>query len=182
MTKSKVKLKEYIHPKMDILFVGLNAPVNSNENEHWFTHNLSFWNLLYRSKIITKPIINKLDGDVKVFGDTKININNIIIGVTDLNNEDVETNSKKVGVNSTYVDRIIKILDVKKVSKICLIHSDVGKALRKCTKINFNSNRYGLIGNYKETQIFEVPFHSSSIHNKEQFYSLLVADIIKSNN
>lgn len=173
--ENKVNLSEYIHPKMDILFVALNAPVNSNRNAHWFTNNLSFWNLLYRSSIITQPIYNKLDGDVKVFGDNKINHKNWTIGVTDLNRRTVETDSKNVEVEPSDVRRVMEILKKNQVSRLCLMHSNVGTAFREyASEIKFNKNRYGKIGKWNNTEIFEVPFHNASIPDKESFYNLLI--------
>lgn len=174
--ENKVNLSEYIHPKMDILFVALNAPENSNRNAHWFTNNLSFWNLLYRSGIITHPIHNKLEGDVKVFGSNKINYKNWSIGVTDLNRRIVETDSKNVDVRPSDVSRIIQILKTNQVSKLCLMHSNVGTAFRDyASEIKFNRNRYGKIGQCGDTEIFEVPFHNASIPDKESFYNLLIS-------
>lgn len=161
---------------MDLLFVALNAPENSNANAHWFSNNLSFWNLLYRSGIIMKPIKNKLKGDITVFGDNSINYKNWNIGVTDLNRKDVETNSSNVKVTASDVERILSILDNNKVSRVCLMHKKVGEAFRTYSP-NFISsqNKYGEIGEYKNTSIFEVPFHSgNSIPNKEKYYSLLI--------
>lgn len=36
-----VNLTEHIHPKMDILFVALNASVKSNCNGQWFSGSLN---------------------------------------------------------------------------------------------------------------------------------------------
>lgn len=173
--ENKVNLSEYIHPKMDILFVALNAPENSNRNAHWFTNNLSFWNLLLRSGIITQPILNKLEGDVKVFGSNKINYKNQIIGVTDLNRRTVETDSKNVEVRPSDVRRIMEILKKHQVSRLCLMHSNVGAAFREfASEIKFNKNRYGKIGHWNNTEVFEVPFHNASITDKEKYYSMLI--------
>ncbi len=172
---NKVNLSEYIHPKMDILFVALNAPENSNRNAHWFTNNLSFWNLLFRSGIIKKEITNKLDGDVTVFGTNKINHKNWIIGVTDLNRRTVETASKNVEVKPSDVWRILEILKKNDVSRLCLMHSNVGAAFREyASEVRFNKNRYGKIGLWNTTEIFEVPFHNASIPDKEKYYSMLI--------
>lgn len=172
----KVNLVEYIHPKMDILFVALNAPVQSNNNAHWFSNNLSFWNLLYRSGIITTQINNKLIGDIFVFGQNKMNYNQWSIGVTDLNRRDVETNSNKVTVLPSDVKRILQIIKGNDVKRVCLMHSHVGKAFREFADgAMFNTNRYGKIGNYNNTEIFEVPFHTSSIRNKEHYYKQLIS-------
>jgi hypothetical protein len=173
---ANVKLKEYIHPNMDLLFVALNAPENSNNNAHWFTNNLSFWNLLYRTGIITQSITNKLKGDVKVFGDNTINFNNWSIGVTDLNRRDVETDSANVEVKPSDVNRILDIINTNKVAKVCLMHSKVGNAFKDYGShiIKFNTNRYGKIGHLSRTEIFEVPFHNATVKNKDHYYSLLV--------
>ncbi|PZD79656.1 hypothetical protein DNG35_01225 [Mesonia sp. K7] len=160
---------------MDIFFVALNAPENSNRNAHWFSNNLSFWNVLYRSGIITQPIKNKLEGDIKVFGSNSINHLNWTIGVTDLNRRDVQTDSTYVSVNTNDIQRILNILEVSSVKRLCLVHSKVGEAFRRYAKdAIFNKNRYGKIGVYKKTEIFEVPFHNSSVKQKERYYNLLI--------
>lgn len=169
-----VNLIEYIHPKMDILFVALNAPFNSNKNGHWFSNNLSFWNLLYRACVIIKPIRNKLQGDEKVFGDTSINYKNWKIGVTDLIRNIVETDSSMVEPQPQDVKRILNILKNNKVDKLCLMHSKVGKAFREYSGIYFNHHRYGKVGKYGTTDIYEVPFHNAPVTNKESYYSQLV--------
>lgn len=172
---SKVNLNEYIHPKMDLLFVALNAPVNSNNNAHWFSNNLSFWNLLYNTGIITAPIFNKLEGDIKIFGSNESNYKNWSIGVTDLNRRDVETNSNNVKILPTDVRRILRIIDSNQVDRVCLMHSHVGKAFRDYgNAIRFKTNRYGQIGTLNKTKIYEVPFHSAMIKNKTSYYKLLI--------
>ena len=174
-----VNLKEFIHPKMDLLFVALNAPEVSNANAHWFSYNLSFWNLLYRSGIITRSIADPLTGDVSVFRDTKINFKNWIIGVTDLNREVVSTQSNAVVTNATQVNRILSILAKNSVKRICLMHSMVAEEFEIAGIISRNNkhgaNQFGIVGNYNSTIIFEVPFHSgNSIPNKEFYYLKLI--------
>lgn len=173
---NKVNLKEFLHLKMDLLFVALNAPENSNRNAHWFSNNLSFWNLLHRTGIITHPISDKLEGDVKIFGDNTINYNNWNIGVTDLNRRDVETDSANVDVRPSDVTRILDIINTNKVAKVCLMHNKVGNAFKDYASdiIKFNTNRYGKIGQLNQTEIFEVPFHNATVKNKDLYYSLLI--------
>ena len=169
---NKVKLKEILHPKMDILFVALNPPVNSNNNGHYFSNNLSFWNLLFNSKLITQPVISKLTGDEEVFRNNSINYNHAIYGITDLVHDVVETNSNKVKVEKLRIDRILKIIDTNKVKTLCLMHSSVGNAFQDVGLI-IRSPNYGFVGKYKSTLIFEVPFHNASIGEKEQYYEIL---------
>lgn len=170
-----VKLKEYIYKEMDILFLALNAPETSNVNTHWFSRNLSFWNLLSNSGLITQHINDPLKGDEIVFGSSHINYNHWIFGVTDLNNELVETNSQNVAIETKHLDRILNILESNNVKKLCLMHSKVGKVIRSCAKLyDVQNNRYGYIGKIGETLVYEVPFHNAAISNREQYYQLLL--------
>ena len=179
MSKS-VNLKEYIHDKMDILFVALNAPEISNANQHWFSRNLSFWNQLCEAGIITQPIWNPLEGDERVFGSNQINFNNWNIGVTDLNREVVETDSSEVKTNKEQVDRILMILKTRKVKKLCLMHGKVAEEFEKHGLITRNysggANIYGKVGRFEATDIYEVPFHNASIPNKHFYYRLLFSE------
>ena len=176
--EQKVNLKEYLHPEMDILFLSINAPEVSNQNAHWFSRNLSFWNLLYDASLITQRITCPLEGDEKVFGSADINFQNLIYGVTDLNRRDVETDSSKIETRTEDIMRIISILDSKKARKLCLMHSKVAEAFEKFEIINMNyrSPRYGITGKYNETIIYEVPFHNASIPNKHKYYNMLLED------
>jgi len=173
-----VNLSECIYKEMDVFFVALNAPVKSNSSKHWFSGTLSFWILLYRSGLITEQITNPLMGDVKVFKEHSINYNNWAYGITDLNRETVEINSSNVKTGKAQVARIISILDKYKVKKLCLLHSKVAEEFERQGYITRNyisgANNYGKVGDYKGTEIFEVPFHNASIPNKELYYNQLI--------
>lgn len=169
-----VNLKEYIHPEMDVLFLALNAPEVSNANAHWFSRNLSFWNLLYRSGLINQKITDTKKGDETVFGSNEINFEGKVFGVTDLNNEIVQTDSRGVNVEQRHVNRILEILMKNKVEKLCLMHSTVGIAFRESQYLQKTTgNRYGLIGSIGQTEVYEVPFHNASVADKERHYSIL---------
>lgn len=177
---SKVNLVEYIHPKMDLLFVALNAPEVSNNNAHWFSYNLSFWNLLCRAGVIKQTISDPKEGDVKVFGGSVMNYKNWKIGVTDLNREVVATKSNQVTTDSMQVKRILSIIESNAVKRICLMHSMVAEEFEKNRIIVRNNksgaNEFGIVGKYKSTIIYEVPFHSgNSIPNKEIYYSKIIS-------
>ncbi len=178
MEMNNVNLIECIYKEMDIFFVALNAPVKSNSNKHWYSGTLSFWNLLFRSGIIKEQISNPLMGDVKVFKEHSINYENWVYGITDLNRETVETNSSNVKTDKAQVARIMSILDRCKVKKLCLLHSKVAEEFEAQGYItrNYNAgaNIYGKVGDYKGTEIFEVPFHNASISGKEKYYNLLI--------
>ena len=172
-----VNLKEYIHPKMDILFLALNAPEVSNANAHWFSRNLSFWNLLYQSGLINQPISDPKEGDETVFGSNQMNLEGKVFGVTDLNNEIVQTDSRGVNVEERHLKRILDILRNNKVEKLCLMHSTVGSVFRTSGHLEKTTgNRYGLIGYINQTEVYEVPFRNAPVASKEQFYKLLVSD------
>ncbi len=178
-----VNLKEYIHPKMDLLFLALNAPEVSNKNAHWFSRNLSFWNLLFKSSIISQPIVDPLKGDETIFGNNIYNFNHWIIGVTDLNRDIVETRSSLVSIDKWEVERILNLLDNTKTSRLCLMHYRVAEEFEKhnIIKRNFHlrTNQYGKVGQYKSTEIFEVPFHNASIsiNDKIKYYHHLKGNI-----
>ena len=167
-----VNLNEYLYKKMDILFLALNAPFNSNKNKHWFSNNLSFWNVLYKAGLIAERINDKFSADEIVFGGQSINYKNLIYGVTDLNRKDVQTDSNNVKVHSNDVKRILDILDENKVGILCIVHSKVFNMFRKVNLINLNT-KYGHVGNYQKTKIFNVPFHNASIPNKHNYYGIL---------
>ncbi len=170
-----VNLKEYIHPEMDILFLALNAPEVSNANEHWFSRNLSFWNLLYRTGLIILQVTLPTEGDTVVFGSNKINTEGMVYGVTDLNNEVVKTDSREVSIERRHVQRVLEILQTNSVAKLCLMHSKVGKAFRDSGFLkNSTGNRYGLIGYLGTTAAYEVPFHNAPVANKELYYGKLI--------
>ncbi len=183
--KKQVNLSEYIHDEMDLFFVALNAPEESNNNGHWFSRNLSFWNVLFDAGIITEQITDALKGDLKVFGSNAINYNKWIIGVTDLNRDVVQTNSNAVLTSIEQVQRIFEILDAKKVKRLVLMHSKVASEFEEANLIKRNfengANVYGKVGQYKDTEVFQVPFHNASIPNKEAFYRLLIEEAVADN-
>jgi len=165
-------LNEILHPKMDILFLGLNPPRNSNTNGKYFSNNLSFWNLLHRSGLIAESILNKLDGQDLVFRNQQINYKNASYGVTDLVHDIVETNSTKVKIAGSQIKRITDILDNYDCRILCLMHSRVAKKFKQSGLID-NEKSYGEVGRYKSTMVFNVPFHCASIANKEYYYQIL---------
>jgi G:T/U-mismatch repair DNA glycosylase len=166
-----VNLKEILHARMDILFVALNPPDTSNRNGHYFSYNLSFWNLLRESGLITKKVKSKLTGDDEVFRDNKINFNQSIFGITDLVHDLVETKSSKVKTDVQRVHRILQVVNTRQVKLLCLMHSRVATAFQEAGLVKRGS--YGLVGKHRSTSIYEVPFHNASIYSKAKFYELL---------
>jgi hypothetical protein len=128
--------------------------------------------LIYNSELIIKPVKNKLTGDVEVFRHNTLNFKNAVFGITDLVHDVVETNSNKVKIEKTRIDRILKMLDANSVKVLCLMHSSVSNSFQEAGLIRRKPN-YGLVGKYKNTLIYEVPFHNASIPGKEQYYRKL---------
>ncbi len=158
----KVNLVEILHPKMDILFLALNPPEASNNNAHYFSNNMSFWNLLFNAGLITKTVCSPLTGDDEVFRDNAINLKKSIYGVTDLCHDVVETNSKFVTVSTNdSVSRILSMLQEREVKNLCIVHAKVGKAFQSIPSLD-RSKKYGLIGKIKNTNIYEMPFHTGT--------------------
>lgn len=168
----RVNLLEILHPKMDILFLALNPPVISNNNGHYFSNNLSFWNLLDNCDLITQPVASKLTGDDEVFKKQNINYKNAVYGITDLLHDKVETDSNLVSVEKNRINRILKIIDQKPTKILCLMHSKVANAFQKAGLIKRKVG-YGLVGKLKNTLIYEVPFHNASVPEKVNYYNLL---------
>lgn len=173
---TQVNLEEFIHPRMDVLFVALNAPTKSNDNGHWFSGNLSFWNVLFNAGLITSRIYDPCKGDELVFGGQAINYQNWIYGLTDLVRDVVETDSSKVSTTSDQVRRILEIVSDHRTRKICLVHSSVAGQFDAEGVIQERSgplDGYGLVGEFNSIPIYEVPFHNASIRDKHLFYELL---------
>jgi G:T/U-mismatch repair DNA glycosylase len=170
---NKVNLQEILHPKMDILFVALNPPETSNMNGHYFSRNMSFWNLLFNAGLITQKVLLPISGDTEVFLNNKINYKKSVFGITDLVHDKVETKSRKVKPTRSNIERILSILKSKKVKILCLVHAEVGKAFEFVPTLN-RDKKYGQIGKIDSTIVFEMPFHNASIAHKHLYYKSIL--------
>lgn len=142
---AEVKLRPFLRPNLDVLFVALNPPDESNENGHYFSgRNSRFFDLLYRSRLITEDV-PKLTADETVFGGTSINHKHAAFGVVDLVDGYVQTNSSRVRVQDSHVQLLIKRLRQFSPRFICLIHSKVRDVLGRHPDVK-GSLRYGICG------------------------------------
>jgi hypothetical protein len=124
-----VKLKPFTRRGLDVLFVALNPPEQSNSNGHYFSGDRSaFFKLLQHSGLITKPV-DKAFADEKVFGSTEVNYLNASFGVIDLVEDVVETDSGEVPVTADDVKRLLMRIRELKPRFVCVIHSKVRDAL-----------------------------------------------------
>lgn len=125
----------YLKEDLDLLFIALNPPKQSNNNGHYFSGKSStFFKQLAESGLITGHI-DKLIADEIVFGDTRNNYRNKRFGVIDLIPTLEETNSNKVKVSSEDVRLLLWRLRKFKPKNVCIIHSEVMRQFTKETGI-----------------------------------------------
>jgi len=126
---SEVKLAKFIRSGLDVLFVGLNAPSQSNSNGHWFSGAGSrFFKLLAKSQLIV-PKIAKECADETVFGTTEINYAGSRLGVIDLVEDLVMTDSRHVRFTQHHVDSLLDLIRELDPHFVCIIHSKVTRGL-----------------------------------------------------
>lgn len=103
-----VNLRPFLRPDLDVLFVALNPPKQSNSNGHYFSGTGSrFFELLHKSGLLTKAVL-KSNADEIVFGSTAVNYAGREFGVVDLVNYVVQTNSGQVRPTRKHVDTLLK--------------------------------------------------------------------------
>lgn len=120
-----ITLKPFIRRNLDILFVGLNPPQQSNSNGHYFSGKQSrFFHLLFKSGLITANI-NKLIADERIFGQNDLNFFRSDFGVIDLVPDLVETDSNRVKPNMTHLTKLIDTIIEFEPRIVCIIHSKV---------------------------------------------------------
>jgi hypothetical protein len=114
----------FVRENLDILFVGLNPAVKSSRNRHYFSVNQAFWNQLYKSGLITRPI-DKMGADEVVFGSTSINYRGWSYGITDLYPQFAESDSKKIMATRDDCERLRDTICKMKPKTAVLLHGKV---------------------------------------------------------
>ncbi len=133
----------FLRDNLDVLFIALNPPVQSNNNGHYFSGKQSlFFKQLYLSGLITEEL-DKTIADDLVFGGTRYNYKNKQFGVLDLIPRLEETNSSKVKAKREDVELMIERIKKYKPKNVCIIHSVVMKQFNKVTGIEL---KYGYNG------------------------------------
>jgi hypothetical protein len=133
---------KFLRDNLDVLFIALNPPLQSNNNGHYFSNNghyfsgrrSSFFKQLYLSGLIVENIDKSIADDL-IFGENKYNYKNKEFGVIDLKPLVTETNSNKVKVKKEDTELLISRIKRYKPKNVCIIHSDVMKHFRKATGI-----------------------------------------------
>jgi hypothetical protein len=124
-----VNLKPFMRPNLDVLFVALNPPMQSNNNGHYFSGEQSrFFDLLYFSGLITERL-PKANADEIVFGSTSVNFKGKEFGVVDLVEHLVETDSGKVKPTRQDTSFLLQRIRQFEPRFVCVIHSKVRDAL-----------------------------------------------------
>ncbi|WP_062050469.1 hypothetical protein [Bacillus sp. JCM 19034] len=123
---------KFLRPNLDLLFVALNPPVNSNNNGHYFSgKQSSFFKQLYLSGLINSDI-DKSKADELIFSkDSMYNYKGKEFGVVDLLPNLVETDSSKVRVRREDVILLLNRIKVNNPKVVCIIHSKVKKEVEK---------------------------------------------------
>ena len=120
---TKVRLIPFLRDDLDVLFVGLNPSVESNDNGHYFSGKWSrFFHLLYLSGLITCEV-DKSAADEIVFGTNEVNYNNAQFGVVDLVPEVVESNSAMVKPKDHDVQKLLSTIRRFEPRFVCVIHA-----------------------------------------------------------
>jgi hypothetical protein len=132
----------YLRNNIDLLFIALNPPRQSNSNGHYFSGKSSlFFKQLFESGLITTNI-DKSKADEIVFGANKYNYKNLQFGVVDLVPHIVETNSNSITVTKENVSLLLDRIRMYKPNNICIIHSKVRVEIEKeiGKKISYGAN------------------------------------------
>ena len=178
----KRPLGSFLRPKIDILFLALNPAPDSAKNKSWFSGNKSFWNLLYRSGLITRPVGEAVGADKLVFGSSSINHKKSVYGAIDLVPDVVESKSRKVKVNDRHLEQLRKTLKSHSVKVLCIMHYRVAEELEKARWIKrrrgYQRRKYGLVGTLGSTRIYEMPFHlGNNVADKHKLYESLLNEL-----
>ncbi len=165
---NRITLKPFVRENLDILFVGLNPAVISNQKGHYFSVKQSFWNQLYKSGLILKEV-DKEYADECIFGDTVFNINQRNFGITDLVTNIANSNSTEVTPTMAHCIQLERTILEYKPKVAIILHSKVLKifihkhlGLKK--KYFSNCGNMGQLLRNSDTTFFNIAFpHGNAI-------------------
>lgn len=121
LVMADVNLRPFLRPKLDVLFVALNPPEQSNANGHYFSESSSrFFHLLARSGLTTKEVPWSTADEV-VFGSTAVNYMESEFGVVDLVGDLVQTSSARVIANPQHVRLFLQHIRELEPRFVCVI-------------------------------------------------------------
>ena len=160
----------FVRHGLDILFVGLNPGGTSSNKGHYYSTNPAFWNQLYASGLITRPV-NMNVADEQVFGSSRLNANGWEYGVTDLVNFLAESDSREVKPTIDNCMDLMQTIINYKPKVVVLLHSKVIKCFVKVFlgKKDVGCGNLGKLVDGLDTVFFNVPFpHGNNITSKEK--------------
>lgn len=144
----------FLRENLDILFIALNPPVQSNNNGHYFSGKQSlFFKQMYLSGLITKDL-DKTKADELVFGGNDYNYKHKNYGVIDLLPRIEETNSSKVKVKISDVELMIDTIKRYKPKNVFIIHSVVMKHFKKATGVELKIGYNGKVLKDVDTEFY----------------------------
>jgi G:T/U-mismatch repair DNA glycosylase len=134
VTMTKVNLKPFIRHNLDVLFVALNPPPQSNSNRHYFSgKNSRFFKLLYSSGLIEHEV-DKDKSDKLIFGHNDHNYKKSSFGVMDLVPNIVKSSSNRITSTPEHVDKFVAHIKKFRPRFVCIIYGKVGKAINRVRK------------------------------------------------
>jgi G:T/U-mismatch repair DNA glycosylase len=159
----------FLRPNLDLLFVALNPPNQSNINGHYFSGKQSlFYKQLYQSGLITTEV-DKMTADDLVFGSNKVTYKGMQFGIVDLIPHTVETDSSKVNVTKEDVKALVKRIYENSPRVVCVIHSKVKREFEKLLNKKFEYGYWGKVMDNCDTKFYCNYFpNGNSISSKEK--------------
>lgn len=163
-----------IRENLDILFIGLNPAVVSNQKGHYFSVKQSLWSQLYRSGLIEKEV-DKEYADELIFGDTALNVGHLNFGITDLVTHIANSNSSDVKPTQEDCAEMEQTILKYKPRIAIILYSKVLKIFAfkylKITKCSSNSGNMGKLLESKgcNTIFYNIAFpHGNAITDEEK--------------
>lgn len=168
----KATLKPFVRENLDILFVGLNPAVVSNQKGHYFSVKQSLWNQLYRSGLILQEV-NKDIADELIFGSTELNVEHLNFGITDLVTDIADSNSGKVKPTIADCKKLEQTIRKYNPRITIILHNKVLKkfifgylGVKECPS---NSGKMGELLENCETTFYNIAFpHGNAIQDEEK--------------
>lgn len=154
------RLKPFLRPGLDVLFVGLNPAKGSSDNGHYFSVNRRFWNQLYASGLITTPV-DRMTADELVFDSTAVNYAGWNYGITDLVSELAHSDSEGILPTDDHCRRLVETICALEPRAVVLMHSKVRDKLAHYLRVA-NCPACGQMGKWlaerKKIEFFVAPF------------------------
>lgn len=166
----KATLKPFVRENLDVLFVGLNPAVISNQKGHYFSVKQSLWNQLYKSGLILQEV-DKDNADELIFGNTELNVEHLNFGITDLVTDVADSNSGNVEPTEADCKKLEQTIRKCNPRVVIILHSKILKNFifryLKAGKYSSNSGEMGRLLNNCKTVFYNIAFpHGNAISDE----------------